>query len=1449
LKNKILRVLCACLLLLLLPQSVWAKSDGSFVLAAVTANEILIAPTEITYKSGDTVADALLSSGYRFEGLETGNIYTIEGVAGSFCRYMDYTDPQGRNYALDTDAENVGCLFICTSSKEVPEVFPLLRRMAEYSAMSNGVALYGPARTAYTNCRNGLRNISSSGAEELLGSLNSAIAAYEELRQGTKYPVSFSVTQNGITPALLQITLTDAYGQSVSGSGETLSVIVGDYSFVLSDGGVNRTEGRLTVGPENPNPIITASLPYGQWFGELRLSRSTGTAFEDKRFPLLQCGESSTVFEVEDCFSGSPILYVGIGAVPDENKTILRTVYTDLSGKDQSGTSRSWESKTLSLASLLEPGMTDRELTLEGRYTDSSGYTQIQTHSLKLQRSPTLKSITLLLPDGSEHFCQPGFSAVIGEYSCTVFSSSLSVSAEAFGSEGYSVEGCGSINTQSDTELTLRVSHSGGRERTYHFSIYHSAAANVRFNVPGGCTLAVYDGDEHRVNPRNDGSFDLLPGTQYHYVCSKNDYSHASASFTASDGLTVSAAEPKNSAPLRELALYDKSSYQTRRPFLSPDDFAPSRRTASVTVPDASSILYVQATAAEGYGVTAVFGSKTVVINNAVSDTGACQPLSSCLSVGGYSRCLTIRCSLEENGVRYYEDTAIQIRRSAHLKTLSLASGSDSLELLDAAGNKQSFNRERYEYWVELSNDEASLTLTLQYPGSEGYSLKIGEQCYTDSPITLPLEGESGEELLTLTVCHEDESSIRGSYTLHLIRKTPVQIRFDTEPADALVYILNNKTGKRVFTDAENTADLIPGGSYSYTVSAAGYRAVQNASYTVPESNGSLSVTLLEAVGSEHRSLSAQWPAFRADENNNGVVTAFTPTVAEDTALYWATKLGEGYDSGAVGCPILVDGYIYTYSGNSIFKLDTVSGEVVARGNMDHASSFAINNPSYAEGMIFVGLSDGGVQAFDASTLEPLWLYTDPLGGQPNCPITVSNGYLYTGFWNGDSLSANFVCMSLTDEDPALNNEPKLASWRYTVKGGFYWAGAYACENYLLVGSDDGQSGNASGYASLFSLNPRTGALIDSITLPHTGDIRSSVTMVGSTAYFTSNGGYFYAVDVAENGELGELRYLRLENGSGTAGCSSSTPVIYNGRAYVGVCGSVRFEEYSGHNITVIDLSGWSIAYSVPTQGFPQTSGLLSVQGDGVYVYFFDNYTPGKLRCLHDRSGQTQADVFTTESYTLRGVTTEYSTAYVLFTPTGTQAQYAICSPICDAYGTLYFKNDSAQLMALGSTIEKIEIVQQPEKLNYTEGESFDPTGMTVCATYANGAVRDVTAYVSWSDKPLTAEDTEFEIRFEHILYHNSEGESGVVCDSPYVYIRLTMSEADHSGDIDGNGEIDNADAALVYAAANGVQTLTGEALERGDLNGNGEADSEDASAIYEHYLNPTKPLKGGKTE
>lgn len=271
----------------------------------------------------------------------------------------------------------------------------------------------------------------------------------------------------------------------------------------------------------------------------------------------------------------------------------------------------------------------------------------------------------------------------------------------------------------------------------------------------------------------------------------------------------------------------------------------------------------------------------------------------------------------------------------------------------------------------------------------------------------------------------------------------------------------------------------------------------------------------------------------------------------------------------------------------------------------------------------------------------------------------------------------------MQDEDPNQQTETKLARWAYGTAGGYYWAGAYVCDEYLLVCTDDGAANGITGEGKLLCIDSGTGKLLSQAAVQ--GDARSSIAKGDDGKfYFTTKGGYFYqaAVTKSETGYALQCAGVKLSNGhDGSVAMSTSTPVIHNGRAYIGVCGTVQFNMYSGHNITVIDLNSMSIAYRVETKGYPQTSGLLTTAydtGDGtVYVYFIDNYTPGTVRVLKDKPGQTQAALTQEEN--------GKQMAYALFTPQNELAQYAICSPIVDRNGTMYFKNDSGYLMALGT--------------------------------------------------------------------------------------------------------------------------------------------------------------------
>lgn len=494
------------------------------------------------------------------------------------------------------------------------------------------------------------------------------------------------------------------------------------------------------------------------------------------------------------------------------------------------------------------------------------------------------------------------------------------------------------------------------------------------------------------------------------------------------------------------------------------------------------------------------------------------------------------------------------------------------------------------------------------------------------------------------------------------------------------------------------------------------------------------------------------WKDFRGNQENNAVTSYQVPNTADSAMLYWTSKNGTGW-SAAPGSPILVDGYLYFNAGKELVKMDAVSGEIVAKGEMVDRSPFSICPPTYANGKVFVGLSGGIVQAFDAKTMKSLWVYKDELGGQPNTPITYYDNCIYLGFWASETRDAHYVCITVKDENTKKTKEAKKAKWTYTSAGGFYWAGAYACKNFVAVGTDDGQNGNTSQTASLITFNPKTGKVLDKAEGLN-GDIRSNVSYDKQTDryYCTSKGGSLYSMKISAAGKISDLKKLDL------GGMSTSTPAIYNGRAYVGVSGSGQFTKYNGHNITVVDLEKWEIAYTAPTMGYPQTSGLVCTAYENtegcVYVYFFENYTPGKLRYIKDKPGQTELISGTRE--VVQEGSPETGVADILFTPQGDHAQYTICSPIVDEYGTIYFKNDSCYMMALGSKIEKIEVTKNPTQTTYDIGDPVNLSGIKATAYLANGKTRDISAYVESAESEITEGQTDITITYPYALYNDA---------------------------------------------------------------------------------------------
>ena len=1494
-------LLSALLLIGCLPVTGFAAENG-FILVAEGGGKLVVEPEYVSYTAGQTVAHALSASGHTFTGLDTGMISAIDGVTGNYTR----SDENG-NYDLSVSAASIGYLRFSedTSSKPGDGLKQLMRAMADYKKKDSDVQ--AAAKKEYGTARDLFVGINGESAKTLAASLNDAVKNYENSLTGQRYPVRFTDGSAAYSDANypgVSITAENAYGKQWTDDGDgVLELPKGDYTFRVEQSGL-RFGGKITV---STAATVSGKLPQSEWLitDTFRLSGSYGgetnkdNKFTDEEWQLGDWSDREVTVPVPDTFTGSVYAYAEYDAGLLAEVPTLTAIYTLASTGERMEKALAFASLTSGAYSVLARGAAGSTVIYRLTSQGEDGYTYSQDYKVNFARVPTLVSIRVTDQKGVDQAASVPFTPETVAYPYKVLDTVTAVTVTGQPLEKdytVTVDGQNAANgvrvpVSGETVIPVTVS-ANGYSSTYTLTIQPGKGKSLSFLSERSVTVEVVNSNgvvmpyvTHRESAtQNRYRYTLVPGETYRYVATRGTYYHITDDFSLEEvaDSTITVDFSSMSDWLTSLAYGKKAGAASKNSLKTDASFTPENHSYRVSYEDTEHMVYAWvATGEKNVSIQAIYNQvfsgslyhgkeKTVDLpSGAASGTLLNRLLMKENPVAGT---VTIRLTKEENGVTFYQDYVTRFDRTLTLKDMTAQCDGAAAALEKEDGTK-GFTPGVKTYSVTVSMAAQNLELRLsRYEenacyGEEdvGYRIRVdGTDVTAEGGVVIPLDGTINTQTVTVTVENDKAPDGTGTYTLNILKSPPVEVTFETEPVDALLHLRDVLTGVQQLPDDAGNYLLCEGSSYSYALTKYGYEAVSGTLTVTRDDAGALVISngtevypvtetedggaaaiawsLNQAVSNPAIDpyIPAQWADFRGSDTNNGVTDAPIPTAAQDGTLYWANQLGVGFDSDAVGSPILVDGDIITYAGDKIYRVDTVSGEIKAKADMDHKSSFSITPPVYADGMVFVALSGGTVQAFNAATLESLWIYTDKLGGQPNCPLKVKNGYLYTGFWNSETGNANFVCLSITDEDPAQSKESKCASWYYTSKGGFYWAGAYVADDFLLVGTDDGGNGYTSQTSRLLLLDPATGELLDSWDGLN-ADIRSTVVYDAGTDayYFTSKGGTFYSVQVTGDRKLTNKWSVNLANGVGGVPMSTSTPVVYGGRAYLGVSGAGQFTPYSGHNITVIDVVARRIAYRVETQGYPQTSGLLTTayeQESGcVYVYFFDNMTPGKLRVLRDRAGQTTPDYVTTEG--------GRTTAYALFTPTGDQAQYAICSPIADEYGTVYFKNDSARLMAYGSAIERLEITQQPTKTAYAEGETFDPAGMVVTAVYANGKTRDVTAYVTYKTDPLDGGDGEFAISFPYVMYHNEENgtemTSGVETMVPAVTLNLTVGDG-LLGDVNGDGKVDQADAQMIldYEAKRLDTELS---LKAADVSGDGVIDSNDAVLILQYAAGTLK--------
>lgn len=450
--------------------------------------------------------------------------------------------------------------------------------------------------------------------------------------------------------------------------------------------------------------------------------------------------------------------------------------------------------------------------------------------------------------------------------------------------------------------------------------------------------------------------------------------------------------------------------------------------------------------------------------------------------------------------------------------------------------------------------------------------------------------------------------------------------------------------------------------------------------------------TAVPAFAIENEANTWDWLNFRGNDENNGVVyfpelpevpdpnePKYNPPTGGDATLKWASKNGEGW-AACPTPPIIKGNFIFTAQGTRMLKLNKDTGELISEspandqlaGNVGYAMNnmVYVNGDTAADDMIIVQIGNGQIQAVNANTLATLWK-TDTangvgtgINGQTISPLTAkkigNTTYVYTGTWGGESSA--YYCVTADMQNVNQSTKTKEVLWKHKDEGvTFYWAGAYVNTNYIAYGSDNGK---------LYTKNPTTGAGISEVAV--NGQVRSTPVFVGDntsgagTLYFTTktspgsgSQGQLCKVSVASDGTLSDPVKVTL------SGMATGTPIVHNGKVYVGVCGTSQFSPTSGHAFKVFNASTLAEVSTVSSPGYPQAAGLLAKIGtQNPYVYFTYNAPPGGMKVFQDNGAATQ-------------------TASDLYLPDTDKQQYCISTIIADDKGTLYYKNDSCYIFAV----------------------------------------------------------------------------------------------------------------------------------------------------------------------
>lgn len=861
---------------------------------------------------------------------------------------------------------------------------------------------------------------------------------------------------------------------------------------------------------------------------------------------------------------------------------------------------------------------------------------------------PATNEYTVVIPEEEDSF---RMKAVLQESAANakikvkyayVFESAVDFQEELTSGEDFYVHDMIKANSLEGNNMELTVtSQTGDVIETYIVHVVREPIvvdSSVDLTVttnPADATVTMTDAEGTEVQG-NGGVYSLEAGRDYNYTVAKEGY----VSQTGTVNLTESGIRDFTLEPVavqEELLLKGIEGYMAEVV-----DFDAATKEATMTYdtsveevelrlklpvgssdPDMKANFSYKNIAGEDVSVdAAAVNTRYTTLDGALGNDGQGNDITVTVTKGGVTQVYTL-----------------------HLKRLTVLTG---LKLADDKGQEvkytpNNFNKNTLEYTAKVLNNVDAVDITVKDPSDETPTVMFNNVEVTGTTYRMNLVDGENKAVIKVVKGPAEQTE----YTVVVNRVNIAELTVETDPADAL-FTIYDKDHNRIWPE-EGKYLLFPDEDYSYSVTKSGY---VGQSGTISLSQSELKeFKLVKAPEITLPDLNADYPGFRSGRDNMSVVDSKTPVTKDTIEVKWERQIGEYVRPTSGTTPIIVDNKVYTVTGNKIYIMDKETGQTLKEGTMAASPGFALIPPTYGDGMLFVNLSNGMVQCFNAETLESLWIYKDPLGGQCNSPIRYDNGYIYVGFFT--TKKSNFVCLSVTDEDPSQTMEEKAATWKDSTLGSFYWDGCWTNENYVFLCTNNG---------NLCCIDKANGEVLQKVSLG--AAVRCDVAYYNGRIYVTSQNGKLYSYNLKADGTL-DTENLIEPLAMGIQ--STSTPAIYNNRIYVGTNAGSMFG-VEGNAIVVVDIDpvtgAMTPAYAVPTDGYCQTSGLITTAYEAetgyVYVYFLANSAHGTLYMIKDKAGLKEAD----------------PASGAFYTPN--HEQYCIASAVADSEGNLYLKNDSA---------------------------------------------------------------------------------------------------------------------------------------------------------------------------